>query len=379
MQDPEPTLVLAGHSVRSLAQSASASGLRVVAVDNYSDLDTREAAWRVLKVQGTIGETPEQLLLGTLGKPFESAMLIAGAGFEGKGGSLVELERRFHVVGNLPEVWNMVDTPDRFAKVLDDLDIPYPETRMDEPEQLDGWLFKTRSSCGGMGVYPAKKGISQSGCYRRYITGKPASVLFVADGHRAQILGYHHLLLTRMPGRPYLYAGAVAMQGVPASLESTVSHWVTALTARLGLRGFNGVDFMVNAAGRPWFLELNPRPTATMELHEPRLRRGGLVAYHLRACMGQLPKPLPVDSLTRGFRILFAKQEVRIGPVQWPGWSQDRPATGTLVGVGEPICSISGEGRSALETRTILAKRSRWLRAMLFAREPGVVEHRLEA
>lgn len=376
---PESTLVLAGHSVRALAQSAHASGIRTVAVDHYSDLDTCEAAWRAIRVNGASGESPEQLLLGPLGKPFESAMLVAGAGFEGKRASLAALSRRFRVMGNPPEVWGIVDRPEVFADLLEDLGIPYPETRTSPPDRLDGWLFKARSTCGGMGIYPAaEKRTDGSGCYRRYVAGKPASVLFVADGHRAHILGYHHLLLSRLPGRPYVYAGAVEMENVPKLLTARIGHWVAALTARLELRGLNGVDFMIHA-GEPCFLELNPRPTATVELHEPRMRGGGLITHHLRGCMGELPERLPANSPVRGLRVLFAKREFRTPSMQWPNWSGDRPPAGALVGEGEPICSITGAGGSSLEARRVLASRSKRLRAMLSAHEPGVAGHGLEA
>lgn len=367
--DPKSALILAGHSVRSLAQSARASGIRVVALDHYADLDTRAAAWQTLQVRESLGETLEQVLLGPRGEPFASAMLVVGAGFEGKGDTLVALARRFQLIGNAPAVWDAVDAPEVFASLLDRLSIPHPEVRVMPPARLEEWLFKGRGSCGGMGVYPADDARGM-GSYSRRVRGQPASVLFVADGRRARILGYHYLLTHRLPGRPFVYAGALVMDTVPASVSARIDHWVAGLTATLGLCGLNGLDFIVNA-GQPCCLELNPRPTATVELHEHRLDSGGLIALHLQGCAGELPARLPTATLVRGLRVIYSNRELRIPRMDWPDWSADRPAAGTLVGLGEPICSVHGEGRTVLELRQSLARRSRCLRSRLLLREPA--------
>ena len=367
--DPESILILAGHSVRALSQSARASGIRVVALDHYADRDTRAAAWQTLQVHESSGETLEQVLLGPRGEPFTSAMLVAGAGFEGKGDSLRALARRFQLMGNQPAVWDIVDAPEVFISVLDRLSIAHPEMRVTPPVRSREWLFKSRASCGGMGVFPAADARG-AGCYHRRVSGQPVSVLFVADGRRARILGYHHLLTQRLPGRPYVYAGALTMDAVPASVSICLERWVTGLTATLSLCGLNGLDFMVNA-GQPCFLELNPRPTATLELHEHRLKAGGLVAHHLRGCVGEMPQRIPTTTLAKGLRVIFSDRDFRMPEIEWPGWSTDRPAPGTLMGLGEPICSVHGEGRTMLEVRQSLARRSRRLRARFLSREPS--------
>ncbi len=367
--DHKPALVLAGHSVRSLAQSAAASGVRAIALDHYGDLDTRAAARKVIQVRESCGETLEQVLLGSRGEPFASAMLVAGAGFEGKGDALLALAKRFQLMGNTPAVWELVDAPEAFAALLDGMAIPHPETQMNPPARLQEWLFKRRATCGGIGIYPAADA-SGAGSYRRRVRGRPASVLFLADGRRARILGYHYLLTHRLPGRPFAYAGALVMDTVPASVATRVERWVTGLTATLGLRGLNGLDFMEHA-GQACVLELNPRPTATVELHEHRLVAGGLLAQHLQACGGEMPEALPPVTRVRGLLILFSDRDLRIPQFEWPDWSADRPAPGTLVGAGEPVCSIHGEGRSMQDVRVSLARRSRCLRARLLSRAPA--------
>ncbi len=358
---------MAGHSVRSLAQSARASGSRVVAVDHYADLDTQAAAWRTLRVRAAEGETLEQVLLGSLCAPFTSAKLVAGAGFEGRGAVLEALAERFRLMGNAPAVWDTVDAPEQFTLLLDRLNIPYPEVRMRPPARLGEWLFKTRASCGGVGVYPATqaRGI---GYYSRRVRGQPASVLFIADGRRARILGYHYLLTHRLPGRPFAYAGAVVMDTVPASVSACLERWVCELTETLGLRGINGLDFMLDE-GRSCCLELNPRPTSTLELHEHRMQTGGLLMLHLKACAGELPAPVPTATLVRGLQVIYADRKLRMPRVAWPDWIADRPVAGTLVGLGEPICSVHGEGRTVRETYESLAHRSRCLGTRLLLQE----------
>lgn len=369
IQDSKPTLILIGQSVRALAQSARASGIRGVVLDQYADLDTCAAAWRVLRVRRSFGETLERVLLSPRGQPFTSTMLVAGSGFEGKGETLGALAKRFKLTGNAPRVWDAVDAPQVFTSLLDRLDIPHPEVRMNPPARLEEWLFKASGTCGGMGIYPAvdARGV---GCYRRWVKGRPASVLFVADGQRAHILGYHYLLTQRLPGRPYAYAGAIAMDTVPVSVSGRVERWVARLTAALGLCGLNGLDFMMNA-GQPYCLELNPRPTATVELHEHRLKTGGMIAMHLQGCAGELPPLIPATTLVRGSGVIYSDRELRIPRCEWPEWTADRPATGTLVGPGEPICSVHGEGRTMLKVRKSLTSRSRRLRTAFRSPTPS--------
>ena len=70
------------------------------------------------------------------------------------------------------------------------------------------------------------------------------------------------------------------------------------LAATFGLVGLVGVDVVIDEAGELHVIEVNPRPTASMELFE-RATGESLAAAHLAAC-GFVPPPAPAAPPTGG-------------------------------------------------------------------------------
>src|SRR5262249_59643256 len=69
--------------------------------------------------------------------------------------------------------------------------------------------------------------------------------------------------------------------------------------------------------------------------------QGSLFALHVDAWRGLLPERAPARSAARASAIVYAEHDIAFAPsVAWPEWTADRPAVGTAIGVGEPLCTV---------------------------------------
>ena len=205
-------------------------------------------------------------------------------------------------------------------------------------------------------------GLAVDAYLQRFVAGPVASVLFIADGRDARIVGFNQLFFEAVGKRPFHYAGAIAWGGPPLKEQRLIRGWVDRLTRALGLRGINGIDLVLPESGGPLLLELNARPTATLELHAERLP-GGAAHCHLEACDGRLPamsspKRTTAPRLLHGCWVLCAPRAITTTHCDWPAWCRDRPAPGTRIGPGEPICTVYAHGRDSGTVERLLRQRA---------------------
>ena len=142
------------------------------------------------------------------------------------------------------------------------------------------------------------------------------------------------------------------------------------LAAAFALRGLFGVDFVWDGE-RAWTIEVNPRPTASLEAIEAAYGVG-VFGAHLRACAGELPQVEAERAGAAGKAVLFATEDVVIGDsVRWlERGVRDVPHPGERIAAGHPICTRRGHGRDAARRRsTALEEQAARLRAEL---EPRV-------
>jgi len=355
-------LLLVGVGVRHLAESAQGAGYSATAVDTFGDQDTRDACRRLVQVADTDGLADAALGVGEGAR--KGIPLICAGGLDGRSDLLQRLARRFRLCGNGAPTATLIANPRRFFHLLDGLDIPYPGVRFDPPSAPAGWLLKHAASCGGGGVYRADAArcqkLSPEAYFQRRASGETISVLFAANGRDAEIVGFNRLFDVQSGERPYVYAGAVTWSGPDDSQRRLIADYVQRLARTLALRGINGLD-LVMGDGPPLLLELNARPTASLELWETQLPGGGIVS-HLAACAGRLPS-MGEDRRagTRGYRVLFVERNLDIPSLDWPPWAKDRPLAGTGIPAGSPLCTVHADGAGPGEVERLLAARSRAL------------------
>ncbi len=230
--------------------------------------------------------------------PDRCSGLVYGSGFEGRTKLLAQLARGRTLFGNAPDTVAQIKDPSRFFPMLDSLGIAHPETRLEPPADVTGWLVKRSGGAGGSHVTPARpRHRARPGRYfQKLQSGRTLSVLFAADGHEARVIGIneqwtaalHSARLTAMAARSVAWC-------CPRPCKHGLRHCSVELVRSTGLVGLNGLDFLFDG-NEPCVLEINPRPTATIDLYDADFDNG-LLAFHLRACRGELPEIKQAGSL----------------------------------------------------------------------------------
>lgn len=363
---PGSVVAVAALSARWLAESARAAGWQVVALDLFGDADTRAAAreWLPAGDAGAGGLDPARLAAGLARARRRHGALgwIAGPG--------IDADPRLLDAGGaaLPR-WGMatgavlaVRDPRRWFAALAAAGLAHPPVSLQPPADPRGWLFKHAAGSGGRHIRPADEagggrcgpeggtaGPDPGRYWQRRADGTPMSVLALADGRAARIVALNRLHVRALsPREPCVYLGAEGPVDDPA-LQAEVGQALLRLVPALGLRGLFSADFLAGADRITW-LELNPRPSATLALHDATWP-GGLLAAHLAALAGRLPGKRPCAASVPADR----RQGVRT-VVATRDWSvdanlaavlaadpavHDRPLPGTRVRAGEPLCSVS--------------------------------------
>jgi len=370
---PSPRLLLAGASVRALARSALASigaDARfpggILAIDYFGDHDltsnprvTPVAIARDLGLPRTTAGLGRALIrLGSEGATWGG--LAWAGGLENRPGLLRRMGRIAPLLGNEPAAVAAVRDTKRLFAALHGAGLRHPAMPGHDAAPRDGrrWLFKHRRTAGGRGVRAAAPGEPRGPGedLQERLDGVPGSVAFVANGREARVLGVTEQLVDG----PFRYAGNIAgpIEAIPPAELATLERAAAVVTARFGLRGLNGLDYILTPDG-PAFLEVNPRFTASMEILE--VPAGGpFFDLHLMALKGWLPPPGPFslrhpsrarDPDWMGKSILYAEGAVEApdpGALE-PLGVRDRPHRGERFEAGQPLCTliVAAPGRDA--------------------------------
>ncbi len=357
-------LLIIATSGRALAQSARRGGRGALVIDAFGDADMRAAAVQSAVAPLACGGFEPRALRAALayfGRAGRALPLLYGSGLEAQPELLTELAVGRELLGNPPEVARAVKTPQVFFSLLDSLGIAHPPTRTGSAVAGPGWLAKDARGSGGVHVRAWHGGgpLAAGGYLQRRVNGESMSLLFVADGRACTPLGFNTLWTAGEgtageAGRahPYAYAGAINRAALRPGQRAEIGAAAAALTRVLGLRGLNGLDFIVAADGGWYVLELNARPSASFELYDASTHRG-LVDLHVRASRGDLPRALRLPlAPVRARRVVYAAVPVRIPQrMRWPPWCADRPGPAHRIAVRAPICSVWAQGgeRGAVE------------------------------
>jgi predicted ATP-grasp superfamily ATP-dependent carboligase len=156
-----PALVVAGLSVRVLAEAARAGGFVVIALDLFGDRDTRRASreWRAIGDPAHLRIDPAALRTALA----EAALLpdVAGwvpaGGFEDAPDLLEAGGPALPCLGTTAGAVRRLRRPAEFFGVLDRLGLAHPPITHAPPAQAEGWLAKRGGGCGGLHVRSAAR------------------------------------------------------------------------------------------------------------------------------------------------------------------------------------------------------------------------------
>lgn len=355
-------MLIVATSGRALAQCAARSGYSSVVLDCFGDLDTRATAHHANVVADASGVGIDRLRLLEAAEqvcpPQETDALIYGAGFESDPDLLERFSRRYPLRGNPPDVVRRVKDPATLARLLGSAGLAYPETRLDPPVDPQGWLIKRIGGTGGLHVARCGERAFEPGLdyFQREVQGTVCSALFLAGREGTRIVGVSEAL---PPGdglrAPFAYAGAISHAAISLRVREELAVGLDVLARLAGLVGLNGIDFVVQGESF-CVLEVNPRPTATLELYDPDVA-DGLLAAHVAVCADEDVVLEQSWGPVRAHAIVFARRRMRL-PAHWrpARWCSDIPAPDAVIEPGMPICSVRAEGVSRAEVKTKIAQ-----------------------
>jgi predicted ATP-grasp superfamily ATP-dependent carboligase len=353
-----------------LADLAVRDGHRVVAFDCFGDLDLRRSASGVVALPGLTALVDAAAEVAACG-------VVYGASFENHPALVARLGERHALLGNTAQTLRAVRDPQRLAAALRDAGLMYPRTFAAAPDERSGrWLRKPLRGGGGTRVRAWRGGaLPAATVLQERIDGVPCSVAAVGDGAEAVVLGLTEQLIGRRAFgvRGYRWCGNVVPPRLAAgerdALLGDARAICSCVAGAFALRGLFGVDVIWDGE-RAWTLEVNPRPTASLEAIEAAHGVGAFAA-HLQACAGELPRVEVGRGGAAGKAVLFATEDVIIGDsVRWlERGVRDVPHPGERIAAGHPICTVVAEGATPEDALAGLEEEAARLRAEL---EPRV-------
>lgn len=363
----QDTLIVLALSANMLARSARRNGWRPLSLDLFADEDTRRVSRYAEAIpKGRCGFDDEALIAAVeRADPRSEALgIVYGSGLDLCPDLLEKLGVKRRIYGNSAATVRLMREPQLFISLLDNADVPHPETRFLIPPKGDGWLVKSRYGEGGRGVARLGAGFIARGdvYFQRYIDGDTVSVLFLADGRTARVIGYNTQWAS--PASPFLFGRIVNHADLSEGQRALLRDYVERLVAATALVGLNTLDCVLDG-DIVRVLEVNPRPGASLVLYDEDYPRG-LLAEHVRVCRGGGIEPgLPAHP-PRGYEILYAPWDMSIPEGgNWPDWCFDRPAAGMKIFSGQPVCSIRARAGDNSSVLLMLEKRKRALLDLL--------------
>jgi uncharacterized protein len=353
-----------------LADLAMRDGHAVVAFDLFGDLDLRRSASRVVARPGLSALVDAAAEVAARG-------VVYGASFENHPALVARLAERHALLGNTAPRLRAVRDPRRLAAALRDAGLAYPRTFATPPADRSVlWLRKPLRGGGGTRVRAWRGGRLPAGVVvQERIEGVACSAAAVGDGVDAVVLGITEQLVGQptFGVRGYRWCGNVVPPRLPAGERDALLGQARAicscLAAAFALRGLFGVDLVWDGE-RAWTLEVNPRPTASLEAIE---EAHGMAVFgaHVRACAGELPQLEIPRRGAAGKAVLFATEDVVIGDSE--RWLErgvrDVPHPGERIAAGRPICTVVATAATPEDALAGLEEQATRLRSEL---EPRV-------
>lgn len=348
-------VIIVAACARPYVMAAVGAGYQVAAFDIFNDVETRRFCWRSEAVPFHDGGFDADSLLSRLNvlNAQHVVGLAYGSGLEKQPALLKEISTRFELLGNAPEVVARLKNYTQFFDLLDALGIAHPEICNHLPLDANGWLVKNTGGAGGTHIRRHAEKLETGDYCQWEVQGQSLSALFLADGDRAQVVGYNEQWLAPSADMPFRYGGAVSQVDLPDAVKCSMASAVQAITKETGLRGINSMDFMLTEQGL-LALEVNPRLSATFDLYAI----SDLFERHIQACRGVL-KPLPLTKMAKAHGIVYAPRALQIAEqTDWPEWVVDRPWAGQRFQQDAPVCTVLATAENAVSAKQLAFARA---------------------
>lgn len=337
-QIAKPLILIIAQSGRYLAQLAHRSGYRVCVADQFGDVDTLAVTEQYCTLPSfeKIDKAIFQHIISTL-VDNQSAILIVGTGIERLYPYLQYLPDNIQLANNSFNTLTECLSPMRWFQQLRQHQIRFPQTYFIQPEKTSGLIQKSAFNWGGSHVTLPSKAHQTECYYQEFIEGQPASVLFIANGNEIKLLSFN-LQFCRNVKEQDFRLQAVISSTLEPNVYAELHGICQQLTQSITLKGFQSLDFIIDKEGKLWILELNARPSASMQCLPASWP---LIDWHINACQGQLPAVSDNKIPAKIWYGVFAGTDIVIPEdFIWPDYVFDIPKAGSLTNKGDIICSL---------------------------------------
>ena len=354
-------VLIVARSGRSLAHAAVEGGWAPWVIDAFGDLDTRAVAYGVIQLTDVAdfqfdGKTLLEAI-GTIQHEAGPMPVVLGSGFEARADVVAAIASSSQIHGNGSEVISsLADMPAVYDRLDVDNGACMPLTLSDRADDDHAWLVKAAGHTGGAHVrFADNRDSPGAGHYfQQHVPGRSISGLFLAGASGLRLCGISAHLQWRMdPVRSFRYEGARSLIEAPESLLIMVQAMGAEVARKFGIIGCFGIDFIQCADDGVALIDINPRPTATLDLYSDK---GAIFNAHMAACTtGELLYSRPARATTCGHLVLYAETPWTIPErIVWPHYVADQPAAGTVIGVDAPLCTLHASADSAMALMSAL-------------------------
>ena len=335
-------VILAGASVRSLAESAVMSGISPMCFDMFADADLN----LLLRENGLpdsiqIREFAD-LVAATSSIPADVPLVWTG-GLENHPEQLRQLSGLRLVCGVHGDELGGVRVPARLQSIVSGTECRVPAVISAASDKLDlsthsTWLAKPIDGAGGTGIRDYKQGtpLKPGEFLQQKVAGIPVSALYCHDGQDAGILGASAQVIgeVALGGSGFAFCGNVGPVQLPARAR-TIIRKIGERLGDTGLRGVFGADFIVEVDD-VWLIEVNPRITASHEIYDFFLPEMTVLQRQLKSSTR-----MKIGDWVNEIR---AEQPDSVGPLQVPSQQQE-------------LCQLGNPGHFTLAGRSQMLAR----------------------
>lgn len=369
------TLLIAGVNTRPVVSSAKELGLNVVVIDCFDDVDLNEMVDHLYTFDRDEEGVDHERIFELVSKVLDSHEIdacIFTSGLEHYPEKVEELGKRVEIWGNDEKQLSLCEDKEKLFDIADELDIPHPVTEkvQDLDEALDiannnseyPVLLKPSTSGGGIGIelvygseelrdsfYRVLNSGEEDYIYiQEFIEGIDASTSVISTGKKSKTLTVNEQIIGDKKldaPRRFGYCGNVVPLPVEEELKSQISKYSETICTELGLKGSNGVDFVI--ADKIYLLEVNPRFQNTIDIVEESLGIN-LVKAHIKSINQELTKK-PKHKKSSAKLIIYARKDFQVPDLTNFSSIVDIPRKNSNIEKGEPVCSVKKIGKNRNE------------------------------
>ena len=347
-----PSICFMGASCRAAAQSAARAGCtRILAWDDFLDADLLEIAQAE-----SLADFPEDSPQGLA--ELQGIPLVLCGGMENRPDFIQRRIDRGMLCGVTGDMLRQLRSLVSWQRWASESRIGWPTTVQDlsdprlDSVRSESWMLKPVGRAGGVHVRAiaslegldrvANLGLDPGSLtsnlwyLQEYVPGISIGVSYCTGSNgntgsnwntqsseppKTRIVGIARSILSEELDAPlpWIYRGSLAPYSVSPSVRASLERFATTVAQSTGIRGLWQADFQIDPNGQLWLLEINPRWSASMELHE-LLQGYSWITEHVRILCDGASKSVPSPGSPAGQQvakgIVYAPHEMHLSVAQ---------------------------------------------------------------